>query len=167
MHLCASTRTRSCRVSRAIAPVGQTCAHGAGLQCRQRLGIDMLYCQPGDTWILDFGTGSSTNARAGSLLRECATAQANSHCRQPMNTVCMLVMANLSGFRMGRKSSDESFVPHSRLIGAINLGNSGLYLSAGHCDDGVAGTAWRRQSCRNTPVSVRMTMADNAAPMIT
>ena len=104
MHLCVSTRTRSCLVSRAIAPVGQTCAQGAGSQCRHRLGTDMLYAQPGETWILDLGTGSSAKARAGSLLSECATAQANSHCRQPMqrsglmNTVCMLVMTNLSGF---------------------------------------------------------------------
>src|SRR5210317_2135111 len=107
MHLCESTRTRSCFASRAIAPVGQTCAQGAGSQCRHRLGTDMLYAQPGETWILDLGTGSSARARAGFLLWECATAQANSHCRQPMqrsglmNTVCMLLMANLSGFGWG------------------------------------------------------------------
>ena len=40
MHLWVSTRTRSCLESRAIAPVGQTCAQGAGSQCRQRLGTE-------------------------------------------------------------------------------------------------------------------------------
>src|SRR5210317_2437489 len=138
MHLCESTRTRSCFASRAIAPVGQTCAQGAGSQCRHRLGTDMLYAHPGETWILDLGSGSSAKASAGSLLWECATAQANSHCRQPMqrsglmNTVCMLAMANLSAFLVGSKSFSETLLPLSKLSGSQKPDNSGLYLSGSH-----------------------------------
>jgi hypothetical protein len=68
-----------------MAPVGQTSTQGAGLQWRHLFGNEVLYAGPGATWILECGRGVSNTAAAGSWLCECATAQANSHCLQPMH----------------------------------------------------------------------------------
>ena len=67
-----------------MAAVGQTLMHGAGVQCRHLFGKAVFIVKPGSAWMRGFGGGDSKTARNRFLVCEWATAQADSHCLQPM-----------------------------------------------------------------------------------
>src|SRR3990172_2750460 len=137
MHLAGSISTISRSGSRRIAAVGQTCWQGAGLQCRHLLGNEVLKVGPGSTWIRRRGGGSSKGASIGPRLRECSTAQANSHCRHPMqrsgftNTALILDYLLLAPVATGKGLSPAGLgtdswreVGKARFLGAGNTGSA-------------------------------------------
>lgn len=86
MHLRLSMSTISGRSSaRWIAPVGQAARHGAGSQWRHLFGKAVFRKGPGSAWMRAFGAGCSKTDQKRLYEREWATAQATSHCLQPMH----------------------------------------------------------------------------------